>query len=209
MRANIDLRQQRHEEARLWFGTVESRKLFREIFAEVHCPILYRTFQDDIWRSIALATKMTKSGGKPNPDNAITADTSLSNGLTPKEMWELTTDYQSGTVSTESMLETRRDLIVDELVATNSRTGCSCKLAVLEYVNNEEDCRTDYVLELRFPEGIVEHTWEYVTGTDFGSLMRIQQAAHKSFITWSALIGVKVGYALVVKPSPYQAQEPA
>jgi hypothetical protein len=157
-----------------------------------------------------LAKKLTKSSEKPTPGKAaIASDTSLANGLTPKEIWELLTDYQDGTVSTESTLEASKDLTVDELVATNSRTGCSCTLAVLEYVSSEEESRTDYVLELRFPEGVVRHTWEYATGTDFGNLMRIQQAAHKSFITWSALIGVKVGYALVVKPSPYQAQEPA
>ena len=64
-----------------------------------------------------------------------------------------------------------------------------------------------YAVELYVDDIFISSQWEAKVGADSDEVL-MTQAAHKTFITWSALIGVPVGYALVVRPDAYLAQVP-
>lgn len=129
------------------------------------------------------------------------SDTPLPLGLTSHEILKVVTGFQSGMAHGKSLLEQYGDLVVESIPASNPRTGNTCVLAVLEY-EREGKYFGEYMLELGTPEGFVMTHWEYETGNRAEEAYA-RESAHKTFVTWCALIGIKAGYALTVKPSPY------
>ena len=136
---------------------------------------------------------------KNTPQNELEQPIVLN--LTPSEIFDVCgVGFQSGFSQAESRVSGYEDLVVWRNDVKNERTGDSCRIAVIECMN-EDDILTEYIVELEVDDRFVVFLWQ--KSLPEGDIDDIKESAHQTFIKVCALIGVKVGYHLVTNPSPY------
>ncbi len=110
---------------------------------------------------------------------------------------------QMGTTSSGSRIAEFEDFvsIYWRHDAVNERTGYSCQIAVLEYSDEDGEIVVEYVVELAIDSEIVIFSWR-ADGSD-SDMEVAKRNAHQTYINVCALIGVKVGYHLVLDPPLY------
>ena len=137
---------------------------------------------------------MKKSKASPK----TTFDDPVVLNLTPSEIFDVCgVGFQTGTALAESRVSEFEDLVVWRKDVKNERTGRSCRIAVIEGMN-EDEFTTEYIVELEVDNRFVVFLWQSEEDIE-----DIKESAHQTFIKVCALIGVKVGYHLVTDPSPY------
>lgn len=131
-------------------------------------------------------------------------DEAIKLSLTPKEIGNQAGDYTSFTTSWESMVGVHYVLPMDNNHARNPRTGLVCEMIYSEEererIKGKKKSRHvyQYIVELNTGNGYVSSYFQSHTGNP-AEMAYLKKEAEKTFIAWSALIGVKVEYKLCAK----------
>ncbi len=121
--------------------------------------------------------------------------------LTPEEIKLQAGDYTSFTTSWTSKMHELFGFVGDHLSSTNPRTGLACEMIYTEEeregIKGKKKPRYvyQYIVELNTGDGYVRAYFESHTGNQ-AEMAYLRKEAEKTFIAWSALIGVKVEYKL-------------
>jgi hypothetical protein len=121
--------------------------------------------------------------------------------LTPDEIKMQAGDYTSFTTSWESVMYEMYGYTEDNHLSRNPRTGLRCEMIYSEEeheaIKGKKKPRYvyKYIVELNTGDGYVLAYFESHTGNQ-AEMAYLRKEAEKTFIAWSALIGVKVEYKL-------------
>ncbi len=139
--------------------------------------------------------------GPPQPPH----DAPLSCGLTPDEIYDLASSFETGFTGRDSYLVGQEEFVLWKNSARNSRTGNSCTLTSLEYVQRHNDDREEmmasYVVEMNMSGSFVTLMWETSLEAEASAQREhIYKAACETYFKLGALIGLRLGYVPGVLP---------
>lgn len=124
--------------------------------------------------------------------------------LTPEEIKLQAGDYTSFTTAWTSKMDNIYGFVGEHLSATNPRTGLACEMIYTEEEHEGMKGKKkpyyvyQYIVELNTGNGYMRSYFESRTANQ-AEMAYLRKEAEKTFIAWSALIGVKVEHKLCAK----------